>query len=77
MVIKGSENERLKSFSAIEYLKTLAYVEQENIVHTFTMSSIWRQAVTMATHAAVASITKMNTIVLAAISSGRTLHTFT
>jgi len=46
-------------------------------VNVFTMSSIWRQTVTMVTHAAMASIREMNTIVLAAISSSRTLHTFT
>ena len=65
------------SFSAIEDLKPLADVEQEDLKQTFTVSSIWRQNVTMVTHAAMASIREMNTIVLAAISSGRTLHTFT
>lgn len=42
-------------------------------VHVFAMSSILRQVVTMATHAAVTSIWEMNTVMLAAVSFGGTL----
>lgn len=42
-------------------------------IKVFAMSSILRQVVTMATHAAVTSIWEMNTVMLAAVSFGGTL----